>query len=64
MIEDDKIIYFEEQETMNLDWLYNEVLVIEIILSDCEIIRSLIDIGSLVKIIYKDILEKMKLIDQ
>lgn len=64
MIEDDKIIYFEEQETMNLDWPHNEALVIEIILSDCEITRSLIDTGSLVKIIYKDILEKMKLTDQ
>lgn len=47
----------------NLNWPHNDALVIRIILADCKINRSLLDIGSSVNVIYKDTFHKMELTD-
>lgn len=50
MIYDDKIKDFTKQETKNLDWPHKNALVIEIMLTDCEITRLLINTASLVNV--------------
>ncbi|KAF8113580.1 hypothetical protein N665_0048s0041 [Sinapis alba] len=63
MIEDDMIIELKEHGMTNLDLPHNEALVIETILTTCEMTRSLIDTGSSVNMIYKDTLDKIELTD-
>lgn len=61
--EEDAILEFDEQKMANLVWPHNNALVIEIMLVDCKITRSLVDTGSSVNVIYKDIFDQMELAD-
>ncbi|XP_024009359.1 uncharacterized protein LOC112084455 [Eutrema salsugineum] len=54
-------ITFYEEDAEGIDQTYNCPLVIQIRVADCDVIRVLIDTGSLVDLIFKEALEKMDL---
>lgn len=56
-------ITFTDADTHILDKPHNDPLVIELIVSDCKMTRILVNTGSLVDLIFKEILDKMDIKD-
>lgn len=55
---------FTDANTHWLDKPYNDPLIIELIVGDCEMAHILVDTGSLVDLIFKETLDKMDIKDK